>query len=57
MGTLQASCRITAEVGQIDVWFEPAPTSEGNPEALGLLERLAETPSIFQLFCNLATPQ
>ena len=56
-GTVQAPRSVTAEVREIDVWFEPAPISERNPEVLGLLGRLAATPCIFEPFRNPATAQ
>ncbi|OCR01126.1 hypothetical protein BCD67_17300 [Oscillatoriales cyanobacterium USR001] len=56
-GTTQAPRSITAEVREIDVWFEPAPISKMNPELLGLLGRLLATPSIFEPFRNPVTPQ
>ena len=56
-GTVQARRSISAEVREIDVWFEPAPINQGNPEVLGLLGRLATTPSILEPFRNPVTPQ
>jgi hypothetical protein len=56
-GTVQAPRSVSAEVREIDVWFEPAPISEANPEVLGLLGRLAATPCILEPFRNPATAQ
>jgi hypothetical protein len=56
-GTVQAPRSVSAEVREIDVWFEPAPISKGNPEVLGLLGRLAATPCILEPFRNPVTPQ
>ena len=56
-GTVQAPRSVSAEVREIDVWFEPAPISKGNPEVLGLLGRLTATPCILEPFRNPVTPQ
>lgn len=55
-GTVQAPRRVAAEVREIDVWFSPSPQAP-NPEPLGLLGRLAATPSIFEPFRNPANSQ
>jgi hypothetical protein len=56
-GTVQAPRSVSAEVREIDVWFEPAPINKGNPEVLGLLGRLTATPCIIEPFRNPATAQ
>jgi len=56
-GTVQAPRSVSAEVREIDVWFEPAPINQENPELLGLLGRLATTPCILEPFRNPVTPQ
>ncbi|MBD2179532.1 hypothetical protein [Aerosakkonema funiforme] len=56
-GEVQAPRRVSGEVRQIDVWFAPnSPQSANASEILGLLGRLAATPSIFEPFRNPATP-
>ncbi|MCL1466986.1 hypothetical protein [Argonema galeatum] len=51
-GEVKAPRRVSAEVREIDVWF--APTT--NTDILGLLGRLAATPSIFEPFRNAVSP-
>ena len=55
-GEVQAPRRVAGEVRQIDVWFAPnLSESTDASETLGLLGRLAATPSIFEPFRNPAT--
>ena len=55
-GVIETSRRVAGEVRQIDVWFSPhEPEALANTQDLGLLGRLAATPSIFEPFRNAAT--
>jgi hypothetical protein len=56
LGSVQVPRRVAGEVREIDVWFAPD-TSPNTAEAskLGLLGRLAATPSLFEPFRNAAS--
>jgi len=47
-GEVKAPRRVSAEVREIDVWFSPT----ANTDILGLLGKLAATPSVFEPFRN-----
>lgn len=47
-GEVKAPRRVSAEVREIDVWFSPTT----NTDILGLLGKLAATPSVFEPFRN-----
>ncbi len=49
-GEVQAHNPVSAEVSPIDIWFAPLPQATAATEALGLLGRLAATPSLFEPF-------
>jgi len=56
LGEVQAPREVRSEMRQIDVLFMPTPQLQANAETLGLLGRLAVTPSLFEPFRNAVTP-
>lgn len=57
LGEVETSRDVPGEVREIDVWFTPYPSEQrGDAAVLGLLGRLATTPSIFEPFRNAVNP-
>lgn len=56
LGEVKAPLEVRGETRQVDVWFAPTLEGEINREELGLLGKLATTPSLFEPFRNAATP-
>ncbi|MFB2897847.1 hypothetical protein ACE1CI_33455 [Aerosakkonemataceae cyanobacterium BLCC-F50] len=57
LGEVETSRDVSGEVREIDVWFTPYPSEQrGDATVLGLLGKLASTPSIFEPFRNAVSP-
>ncbi|MFB2937970.1 hypothetical protein ACE1B6_22205 [Aerosakkonemataceae cyanobacterium BLCC-F154] len=57
LGEVETSRDVPGEVREIDVWFTPYPSEQrGDATVLGLLGKLATTPSIFEPFRNAVSP-
>ncbi|MFB2875548.1 hypothetical protein [Floridanema aerugineum] len=57
LGEVETSRDVPGEVREIDVWFTPYPSEQrGDATVLGLLGKLASTPSIFEPFRNAVSP-
>ncbi|MDB9314412.1 hypothetical protein PN462_14970 [Spirulina sp. CS-785/01] len=54
-GEVQAPKRVPAEVREIDVWFNPSPTTSEDVTVLGLLGEVAQTTAIIEPYRNPAT--
>ncbi|PNW30972.1 UNVERIFIED_CONTAM: hypothetical protein BEN50_02875 [Euhalothece sp. KZN 001] len=55
-GKVESSRRVSGEAQQIDAWFEPSRENLSGLEALGVLGKMAKTPSIFEPHRNPVTP-
>ena len=55
-GQVKAPLRVSSEMRQIDIWFEPQ-VSPSDLQPLGLLGRMAQTTAILEPFRNPATPE
>ncbi|AFZ51394.1 hypothetical protein Dacsa_2831 [Dactylococcopsis salina PCC 8305] len=56
-GQINSQKRVSAEDQYIDVWFEPAPENLEELKELGVLGRMATTPSMFEPYRNPVTPE
>jgi len=57
LGEIKTSREVLGEVREINLWFTPHPLERrGDPKVLGLLGKLASTPSIFEPFRNAVNP-
>ncbi|NEP13676.1 MAG: hypothetical protein F6K14_26445 [Symploca sp. SIO2C1] len=55
-GEVKAPRRVSGEVREIDIWFDPNfNTAPSNLRSLGLLGRMAQTPALIEPFRNAAT--
>ena len=54
-GEVKAPLEVRGESRQVDVWFAPSLEGEIKPEEIGLLGKMATTPSLFEPFRNAAT--
>jgi len=52
LGTINKSKKVTSEVQEIDVWFEPSTSSPPPELPLGLLGKMAATSCLFEPFRN-----
>ncbi len=52
LGKVETSKDVTAEVREIDVWFQPTSFEEEYVQSLGLLGKMAATPAIIEPFRN-----
>jgi DNA-directed RNA polymerase subunit F len=52
LGTIKKSQKVKSEVQEIDVWFEPLPSSASAELPLGLLGKMATTSCLFEPFRN-----
>ncbi len=55
LGEVETSKDVTAEVREIDVWFQPTSFEEEYVQSLGLLGKMATTPAIIEPFRNPVT--
>lgn len=55
LGKVETSKDVTAEVREIDVWFQPTSFEEEYVQSLGLLGKMAATPAIIEPFRNPVT--
>ncbi len=55
-GQVKAPLRVSSEMRQIDIWFDPQ-VPPGDLQPLGLLGRMAQTTAILEPFRNPATPE
>jgi len=58
LGEVETSKDVTAEVREIDIWFQPTSVDAGEYiESLGLLGKMAATPAIIEPFRNPVTAE
>ncbi|MEG3842661.1 flagellar assembly protein H [Microcoleus sp. herbarium14] len=58
LGKVETSKNVTAEVREIDVWFQPTSVDAGEyVQSLGLLGKMAATPAIIEPFRNPVTAE
>jgi hypothetical protein len=56
LGTVETSLEIPGEPRLVDLYFAPSPQPQIDPQTLGLLGRIAETPCLFEPFRNPPKP-